>query len=119
MSGTHEQTEFEMEYQSLGKQPNYIAYQVTTREEGKKSSWTKIGVGFMHGDGAGVSSPLGLSTDRWAYSTESAGLLGREYVNRDQDGECNSVLAVCFQIEKVSRVSELSLFGKGSFFYEV
>ena len=78
MSGTHEQTEFEMEYQSLGKRPSYIAYQVTTREEGKKSSWTKIGVGFMHVDAAGFNILLDcLPTDgritlrTRAYSEES------------------------------------------------
>ncbi len=55
MSEKHEQTEFEMGYRSLGKRPNYIAYQVIAREEGGKSNWTKIGVGFMHGDGGGVN----------------------------------------------------------------
>jgi hypothetical protein len=41
------------ETKPAGKKPNFIAYNVIDRGEGKKSNWREIGVAFTHKDGKG------------------------------------------------------------------
>jgi hypothetical protein len=36
------------------RKPNFIAYSVRDRGEGKDSKWTEIGVAFQHKDGKGL-----------------------------------------------------------------
>lgn len=55
MSKSTKQNEKQPELKSAGKAPDYEAFQITTPEGADKQRWTKIGVGFLHRDGAGMN----------------------------------------------------------------
>jgi hypothetical protein len=40
------------------KRPTHVAYSVKDRPDGKKATWTPIGVAWTHGDGKGINVSL-------------------------------------------------------------